>query len=227
LFGGGIALSGISPGPVQFNLNLNSSDSRELDEYQLRLEDGEEGTLKSGTRYPIETSSYSSLAGNSLNIPGLNTPGTSGGLSGLLSSLQGASTNIPMVEYQDLGLVLKATPRVLRSGNVALNVDMKISALAGSSLNGVPVLANRSYSGVTTLRANEGIVIASEMDSNETRAVSGWPGMSEIPGLNDITDKNAQRNESTLLIIMTPRLTRLAHGFGHSPMMPVERSLTR
>jgi tetratricopeptide (TPR) repeat protein len=227
LFGGGITLSGLSPGPAQFNLNLNSSDSRELDEFQLRLEDGEEGTLKSGTRYPIQTSSYSSLSANSLNIPGLNSAGTSGGLSGLLSSLQGASTSIPMVQYQDLGLVLKATPRVLRSGNVALNVDMKISSLAGSSVNGVPVLANRAYSGVTTLRADEGIVIASEMDSNETRAVSGWPGLSEIPGLNDVTDKSAQRNESTLLIIMTPRLARRAHGFGHSPMMPVERSLTR
>jgi hypothetical protein len=227
LFGGGITLSALSPGPAQFNLNLNSSDSRELDEFQLRLEDGEEGTLKSGTRYPIQTSSYSSLSANSLNIPGLNSAGTSGGLSGLLSSLQGASTTIPMVQYQDLGLVLKATPRVLRSGNVALNVDMKISSLAGSSVNGVPVLANRAYSGVTTLRANEAVVIASEMDSNEARAVNGWPGLSEIPGLNDITDKNAQKSESTLLIIMTPRLVRQPHGLGHSPMMPVERSLTR
>ena len=30
------------------NLNLNSSDSRELDHIQLRLGDGEEGTIKSG-----------------------------------------------------------------------------------------------------------------------------------------------------------------------------------
>ena len=227
LFGGGLTLSGLSPGPVQFNLNLNSSDSRELDEFQLRLEDGEEGTLKTGTRYPIETSSYSSLSSNSLNIPGLNSAGTSGLLSGIASSLQGASTTIPMVQYQDLGLVLKTTPRVLRSGNVALNVDMKISALAGSSVNGVPVLANRAYSGVTTLRANEAIVIASEMDNNETRAVSGWPGLSEIPGLNDATDKDVQKNTSTLLIIMTPRLVRRAHGMGHSPMLPMERGLTR
>jgi len=227
LFGGGIALSALSPGPVRFDLSLNSSDSRELDEFQLRLEDGEEGTLKSGTRYPIQTSSYSSLNANTLNIPGLNTPGTSGGLAGLLSSLQGASSSIPTVQFQDLGLVLKATPRVLRSGDVALNIDMKITALAGSSVNGVPVLANRAYSGVTTLKANEAIVIASEMDRNESRDVSGWPGLSEIPGLNDATDKNKQKSESTLLIIMTPRVVRLAHGFGHSPMVPVERSLGR
>jgi len=227
LFGGGISLSGLSPGPARVDLSLNSSDSRELDQIQLRLEDGEEGTLKTGTRYPIETSSYSSLGANSLNIPGLNSPGTSGGLGGLLSSLQGASSTIPMVQYQDLGLVLKATPRVLRSGDVALNVDLKISSLAGSSVNGVPVLANRAYTGVTTLKADEGIVIASEMDRNEGRAVSGWPGMSEIPGLNDVTDKNTQKSDSTLLIIMTPRLMRHPHGLGHSPMVPVERSLGR
>jgi general secretion pathway protein D len=227
LFGGGIALSGISPGPVNFNLNVNSSDSRELDDYQLRLGDGEEGTLKSGTRYPIQTSQFSSLSANSLNIPGLTGVGTSGALSGILASLQGASTNIPQVQYQDLGLVLKATPRVLRSGNVALNVDLKISALAGSAVNGVPILANRAYSGLTTLRANEAIVIASEMDRSESRAVSGYPGLSEIPGLNDATDKNTQKSDSTLLIILTPQVVRSPHGLGHSPMLPVERSVTR
>jgi general secretion pathway protein D len=227
LFGGGIALSGISPGPVNFNLNVNSSDSRELDDFQLRLEDGEEGTLKSGTRYPIQTSSFSSLSASSLNIPGLTGAGTTGALGGLLASLQGASTNIPQVQYQDLGLVLKATPRVMRSGDVALNVDLKITALAGPSVNGVPVLGNRAYSGVTTLRANEAIVIASEMDGNESRAVSGYPGMSEIPGLNDVTDKDTQKSDSTLLIIMTPQVVRHNHGLGHSSMLPVDRSLAR
>ncbi len=44
------------------NLNLNSSDSRELDQIQLRLGDGEAGTLKEGERYPIQTSSFSSLS---------------------------------------------------------------------------------------------------------------------------------------------------------------------
>jgi general secretion pathway protein D len=227
LFGGGLTLSGVSPGPVNFNLNVNSSDSRELDDFQLRLEDGEEGTLKSGTRYPIQTSSFSSLSGTGLNIPGLTGAGTSGALAGILSSLQGASASIPQVQYEDIGLVLKATPRVMRSGDVALNVDLKISALAGSAVNGVPILANRAYSGVTTLRANEAIVIASEMDRNESRAVSGYPGLSEIPGLNNITDKKTTKSDSTLLIIMTPRLVRNAHGLGHSPMVPVDRSLTR
>ena len=46
MFGGGIAESALVPGKATFNLNLNTSDSRELDQIQLRLQDGEEGTIK-------------------------------------------------------------------------------------------------------------------------------------------------------------------------------------
>lgn len=227
LFGGGLTLSGVSPSPANLNLSLNSSDSRELDQFQLRLADGEEGTLKSGTRYPITTSSYSSLGTSNLNIPGLTSTGTSSSLSALQSSLTGTSINVPMVQYQDLGLVLKATPRVLRSGDVAINMDMKISALAGSSINGVPVLANRSYAGVATVPADQAVVIASEMDRNESRAISGYPGLSELPGLNDITQKDTQQNYATLLIVMTPRVVRSPHGLGHSPLLSIGRNLLR
>jgi Flp pilus assembly secretin CpaC len=224
LFGGGLTLSGISPGPATLNLDLNSSQSRELDDFQLRLGDGEEGTLKSGTRYPIMTSSFSSLGAGNLKIPGLSQPGTSGSLGSLLSSLSNTVPNVPQVQYEDLGLVLKARPRVLRSGNVALTLDLKISALAGEALNNVPVLANRSYASVVMLRANESFVVAAEMDKNESRAVSGFPGLSEIPGLNDVTDKDVQKNYSTLLIIMTPYLVRNPHPAGHTPLMMVDRT---
>ena len=54
LFGGGITLSGLSPQPATLHFALNSSDSRELDYIQLRLADGEDQTLLSGTRYPIQ-----------------------------------------------------------------------------------------------------------------------------------------------------------------------------
>ncbi len=86
------------------NLNLNSSDSRELDEAELRLGDGEEATLRSGTRYPIMTANYSALGTSGVNIPGLTTAGNSSSLSSLLSSLGASTTQIPQVQYQDLGL---------------------------------------------------------------------------------------------------------------------------
>jgi len=223
LFGGGLTLSALAPGKTTLNLNLNSSDSRELDQLQLRLGDGEDATIKSGTKYPIQTSSYSSLGTSSSMIAGLTTAGTSSSLSSLLASYTGSVPNIPMVEYQDLGLTLKATPKVLRNDEVALKIDMKIDALAGTSVNGNPVLNNRAWSGVVTLKKGESVEVVSELDKSESRAVSGLPGISEIPGMNDLTDKDTQKNYATLLIIMTPHVIRGTQAAGHSPMMRVER----
>ncbi|MGA2674748.1 MAG: hypothetical protein ABSE99_16140 [Terracidiphilus sp.] len=225
LFGGGITLSGLSPGPATAKLNLNSSDSRELDQIELHLGDGEAGTVRTGTRYPIQTSSFSSLSASVPNIPGLTGAGASSSLTSLLSSLSGSVPNVPQVEYQDLGMTLKATPKVLRNDDVALNLDLKIVALAGSSINGNPVLDNRSYSGVVTLRRGEGAVVLSDLDKQQSRAISGVPGISEIPGLNNLTGNDTQKSYATLLIVITPHVIRGTQAAGHSPMMRVEKSM--
>jgi type II secretory pathway component GspD/PulD (secretin) len=193
---------------------------------QLRLGDGEKSTMRLGTRYPIQTSSFSSLAGSIPSIPGLTGAGSSSSLSSLLSQLGGSVPNIPQVEYQDLGLTLAATPKVMRDNDVALTIDMKIDALSGTSINGNPILDHRAYSGVVTLKQGEGVVVVSELDKQQSRAVSGVPGISEIPGLNDLTGNDKQTNNSTLLIVMTPHVIRGTQAAGHSPMMRVERSTT-
>jgi general secretion pathway protein D len=233
LFGGGITQSALSPGTLTANINLNSSDSRELEHMVLRLSDAttsgtdaSAGTIKSGTRYPIQTSSFSGLSGSLPNIPGLTGAGSSSSLGSLLGSLGGSVPNVPQIEYQDLGLTLKATPRVLRNDDVALNIDMKIDSLSGTAINGNPILTNRSYSGIITLRQGEGVVVVSELDKQESRAISGVPGLSEIPGLNDITDKDIQRSNSTLLIVLTPHVIRGTQAAGHSPMLRIEATTT-
>jgi len=223
LFGGGLTLTGLSPGPAKVNLNLNSSESRELDQIQIHLGDGEEGTIKSGSRYPIETSQYSDLGTSGINIPGLTTPGASGNLSSLLSQLNSSSQTIPQIEYQDLGLTFKATPRVIRSGEVALTMDLKITALGGSSINGVPILNNRSYSGVATVKNDAAVVLVSQVDKEESRALSGLPGVTEIPGLNAITNRDVIKNYASLLIIISPHVIRGTQAAGHTPMVRIER----
>jgi general secretion pathway protein D len=231
LFGGGLTQSALSPGTLSANLNLNSSDSRELDHMLLRLSDGTPGssdsaagTIRSGTRYPIQTSSFSSLSPNLPNIPGLTGAGSSSSLSSLLGSLGNSVPNVPQVEYQDLGLTLKASPKVMRNDDVALTIDMKIDALSGTALNGNPVLNSRAYSGVVTLKQGEGVVVVSELDKSESRSISGLPGLSEIPGLNNLTGIDNQKGNSTLLIVMTPHVIRGTQASGHSPMMRVERT---
>jgi Flp pilus assembly secretin CpaC/tetratricopeptide (TPR) repeat protein len=224
LFGGGLTSSALAPGTATFNLNLNSSDSRELDMLQLHLGDGEAGTVRSGTRYPIQTSSFSGLGASLPSIPGLTGVGSSSALAGLLSNLGSSVPNIPQVEYQDLGLTLKATPKVIRNNDVALTIDMKLTALAGTSINGNPILNNRAYSGVVTLRQGEGVVIVSDIDKEQTRSISGVPGLSEIPGLNDVTANDNQQSYATLLIIMTPHVIRGTQAAGHSPMFRIDKN---
>jgi len=227
LFGGGITQSAVELGTATVNLNLNSSDSRELDQVQLRLEDGEKGQLKLGEKYPIQTSSYSSLSGSLGSIPGLTGAGTSGSLGSLLSSLTSTVPNIPMVQYEDLGLTLTVTPKAMRNDDVALTLEMKINALAGTSIDGNPVLDNREYDAVVTLKEGEATVVATEMDKSQTQAISGTPGLSEIPGLNNITSKNVQKNYATLVIVMTPHVVRGPQAAGHSAMMRVEKGGTQ
>jgi hypothetical protein len=224
LFGGGITQSGLSPGPAKAYFNLNSSDTRELDNIQLRLGDGEVGTVKSGERYPIQTSSFSSLSASVPNIPGLTSAGASGSLSSILSSLQGSVPNVPQVQYEDLGLTLKTTANVMRNSDIALTVDLQLTSLSGASIDGNPILNSRAYSGVVTIKEGSAVVVASEMDKSESRDISGTPGLSEIPGMNNITDKNIQKNYATLLVIITPHVVRGTQASGHSQMMRVDRA---
>ncbi|MGH9563011.1 MAG: hypothetical protein ACRD3S_16285 [Terracidiphilus sp.] len=228
VFGGGITQSALELGSFNVNLNLNTSDSRELDDVQLRLGDGEKGTLKLGEKYPIQTASFSSV-GPSLpaGLAGLSAPGASGNLSSLLSSLTSSVPNVPMVQYEDLGLTLTVTPKALRNDDVALTVEMKLDALSGTFVNGNPILDNRAYSGVVTLKEGEATVVATELDKSQSRSISGTPGLSEIPGLNNISEKNMQTNYATLVIVMTPHVVRGPQAAGHTAMMMVERGAGR
>ncbi|MGD0734846.1 MAG: hypothetical protein ABR976_06850 [Terracidiphilus sp.] len=226
LFGGGITQSALAPGGFTANIDLNSSDSKELDQLQLHLGDGESGTVRSGTKYPIQTSSFSSLSPNLPNIPGLTGAGSSSALSSLLAGLTSSVPNVPQIQYQDLGMTLKATPKVLRNNDVALTIDFKIDALQGSSINGNPILDSRSYSGVITLPQGQGVVIASEVDNQEMKAISGTPGLSEIPGLSSLSNNNVQKSGSTLLIVMTPHVIRSTQSAGHTPMLHIDKPAT-
>jgi len=95
--------------------------------------------------------------------------------------------------------------------------------LAGSSVDGNPILNNQSWSGVVTVKQGEAVVVISELDKSQSRAVSGMPGISEVPGLNDLTGKDDTKNYASLLIVITPHVVRGTQAAGHSPMMRVER----
>lgn len=216
VFGGGLTLTGIAYQGGSMNMQLNSSDVRAIDQLQLRVLDREESTIKAGERYPIETSSYSSLSAAPLNIPGLSNAGLSSTLGNLgINASQlaaAASVNIPQVQYEDIGLSLNVTPYIESTGRVSMKFHLTLSSLAGSSLNSLPVLNNREYTAITTVRVGESAVLVSSLTRQESNAVTGIPGLSEIPGFQSTSNKSSNLDIGELAIVVTPHIVRSVQG---------------
>jgi general secretion pathway protein D len=222
-FGGGLTLTGLTSNGINGNLSFNAADTRSLNQIQIRLDDQAEGTVRSGTRYPITTSSYSSITPSSVNIPGISSPGLSSVLSGLGISASSLSSipPIPQVQYEDLGLTFKVTPRIERNDDVVLKLDLKIQALQGASLNGLPVLTNRSYTADIHLVNGASALVVGDLSRQESNAVSGTPGLTELPGFTALSSTTKEYDVSNLAILITPHLIRRRHNQLRGPIIPL------
>jgi type II secretory pathway component GspD/PulD (secretin) len=120
----------------------------------------------------------------------------------------------PASEYVDLGLKVRATPRVHPPDEVSLNMQFDISALTGQDVNGVPILSNRTIEQVVRLRANETSLLSGLIQSSEIRSLSGWPGLSSLGPLT--SERSKQQSDTELVIAITPRQLRLAPRAGRT-----------
>ena len=153
-FGNGLTLTGLRQRRYG-NLSLNAADTRSLDQVQLRLDDNAEGTIRSGTRYPITTSSYSSIAATVGKYSGHHHCRPFRLFERVGNQCEQpctASSPFPRCNMRISALTFKVTPRIERNDDVVLKLDFKIQALQGASLNGLPVLTNRSYTADIHLR---------------------------------------------------------------------------
>ena len=118
-------------------------------------------------------------------------------------------TPYPGAEYVDLGVKVKATPTLHPNRDVTLQLEFEIRALAGSSINGIPIISNRTLSQTVRLRENETSLISGLLSDEETRALTGLPGFANIPGASyAFSNRNNTRNQTEFLILVTPRRLR-------------------
>jgi len=222
---GGLPLAGLYLGSSgTFNLLLNSSDVRTLDDVQIRASDNQPVNFRSGTRYPIVTATYSSGVSSSLasSLAGVSVNGTSA--ASLLAQYGGASSvSVPQVQYEDLGITVKATPKIQRSGDVSVALDMKIEALAGGTIDSIPILNNRAYTSTISIPRGQTAMLASVVSRNEARDIEGIPYLSELPGFQG-TDKSAEIDSSELLITITPHVVRTGRLRITSRRIPIDHA---
>ncbi len=123
-----------------------------------------------------------------------------------------AQTPYPGSEYVDLGVKIKATPTLHPNNEVTLQLEFEIRALAGSSVNGIPVISNRTLAQTIRVKEDEPTLIGGLTDVEETHSITGLPGFAEIPILGyAFGGRKNSLQDTELLILVTPRKLRLAN----------------
>jgi Flp pilus assembly secretin CpaC len=218
--GGGLTSTGLySSTTATLNLALNSSDTRALDDIQLRVGERQSATFRAGSKYPITQSTYSTTAPTAVTsaLAGASVNGVS------VASLLGSATTstIPQVQYEDLGVTLKATPTVQKSGLISVHLELKIESLAGGTVDNIPILDSNQLTSDVTVPDGGTAFLVSNMTKNEAAAVTGIPGLSELPGFQNSPEAEKTTNVAQLLMVLTPHLVRKRLTAGAGPAIPL------
>lgn len=195
-YGGGLTLMALSTPGATLNINFNKADLQSLDHLTLHTAQNNAATVKIGERYPILNSTFS---------PIYNTAA--------IASVIGNGSYIapfPSFNYEDLGLVMKATPSIQSNRDVRLAIEMQIRSLGAGTNNGIPIINNQEYKGTISLKDGEPGVVISYLTESESRTLTGVPLLGAIPGLGSLfSTKDTEGVESELMVVITPRIIRL------------------
>jgi general secretion pathway protein D len=221
-FGGGLTATGVTTNQnPAFNLALTSSDTRALNDIQIRVGDRQPATFRIGQRFPITTATYSTASpAQTSALAGISINGVSA--SSLLNAAVGSPITIPQIQYEDLGLTLKATPIVQRSGTIKMHIELKIEALAGGSVNAIPILNNQQFASDVTVDDGDTAVMVSNLTKSESASISGYPVLADLPGFQTATaDKTTTTDSSNLILLITPHVTRRRSNLTAGPRIAI------
>ena len=194
-FGGGLTFMGLSLDHLAAVLSMNESSVQELDHVQLRASQEKDATFKLGERYPILNASFAPIYNNSA-------------IASVIGN-QSYAAPFPSVNYEDIGLTLKAKPLVHNNSDIALELELQFRTLGSINTNGIPDILNREYKGGILLKDGEPAVVAGMLTKSDQKSLSGLPVLSTIPALGVLTSQTTKQEEDDeLLILITPHVVR-------------------
>ena len=118
------------------------------------------------------------------------------------------------IEYKKFGVSLNFKPIVLSEDRVSLQLNTEVSSLnpaQGIVLSDVTVPGLDVRRATTTVEMNSGgsLMIAGLLRSDNTKGLTGIPGIKNTPVLGDLlSSKSFLRNETELVVIVTPYLVQ-------------------
>jgi pilus assembly protein CpaC len=122
------------------------------------------------------------------------------------------------VSYKQFGVSLAFTPTIYGDGRINLKVRPEVSQLSTQGqvvLNGftIPALTTRRAETTVELGSGQSFMIGGLISNSSTQDISKLPGLGDIPILGALFKSDAfQRNETELVILVTPYLVRPSSG---------------
>lgn len=169
---------------------MSDSATKVLQAPQVRTLDNQKATLKIGQRYPI----------------------ASGGFQPLFGQVGGGSQLYSNFQFQDVGVNMDILPKVHNAEEVSLHIEMDVSAVGATlDIGGIsqPIINQRRVAHDIRLREGEVSLLGGLLQDQETKSVSGVPGLASIPLLRRLfTSETVQKNEQEVLIAIIPHIVR-------------------
>src|ERR1700729_3372206 len=169
---------------------MSDTDTKTLQNPQVRALDNQKATLKIGERVPVATGSFQ--------------PGIGGvGINPLVNT---------QFQYLDVGVNIDVTPHVHADREVTLKISMEISSVVGqSSIGGIsqPIIGQKKIEHEIRLRDGESSLIGGIFDDSQTRSLSGIPGLAQIPILRYLFGQVTQdKSQDETVFAITPHIIR-------------------
>ncbi len=176
---------------------MSDSDTKVIQNPQVRALDGQKATLKIGDRVPVATGSFQ--------------PGIGGvGINPLVNT---------QFQYLDVGVNIEITPRVHAGREISLKLSMDVSDVDSYvSIGGIsqPVIGQRKIENEIRLRDGEVSLLGGMMEDSKTKALTGIPGLASIPILKYLfAQDTSDHSTNEIVFVLIPHIIRgpdLSHG---------------
>ncbi len=175
---------------VTINLIKSAGQAETLAQPELRITEGEKGSVVIGDRVPIPTTTF-------------NTSQTVGG----------NIVPITAFQYQDVGIKISVEPRVHHNNEITLKLEVEVSEL-GEAVEVAqgqrqPKIGTRTIKSVIRLKDGETSLLAGLLRYSKRESKSGLPFLSDLPvvgGLFRSTQHDFKKTD--LILTLTPHIIR-------------------
>lgn len=169
---------------------MSNTDTKLIQNPQIRALDGQKASLKIGDRVPVATGSFQ--------------PGIGGvGINPLVNT---------QFQYLDVGVNIDITPHVHSDREVTLKISMDVSAVTGQqNIGGIsqPIIGQRKIEHEIRLKDGEANLLGGIMEDQQTKSLSGIPGLAQIPILRYLFGQTQQdHSENEIVFAIVPHIIR-------------------